>query len=171
MVLKALGIAHKTEHDAVRLNLQSDDMLADAASALFELSNELYLEAMQPAQAELIVGVTRDPTFGLTLTVGSGGILVEVLQDSVTLLVPATRQEIEAALSSLRSAPLMRGYRGRHPADIKAAADAVEAIQQFAIANAGELLELDVNPLLIGAEGEGVFAADALIVLQEQKNV
>ncbi|MFZ9039330.1 MAG: acetate--CoA ligase family protein, partial [Gammaproteobacteria bacterium] len=171
VVLKALGIAHKTEHDAVWLNLQSDVMLADAARALFELSDELYLEEMKPAQAEMIVGVTRDPTFGLTLTVGSGGILVEVLQDSVTLLVPATRQEIEEALNSLRSAPLMRGYRGRQPADIAAAADAVEAIQRFAIANAGSLLELDVNPLLIGAQGEGVFAADALIVLQEQKNV
>ncbi len=171
VVLKALGIAHKTEHDAVRLNLQSDDMLVEAAAELFKLSDELYLEAMKPAQAELIVGVMRDPTFGLTLTIGSGGILVEVLQDSVTLLVPATREEIEAALSSLRSAPLMRGYRSRPPADVAAAADAIEAIQRFAIANAGSLLELDVNPLLIGTEGEGVFAADALIVLQEQKNV
>jgi acyl-CoA synthetase (NDP forming) len=171
VVLKALGIAHKTEHDAVRLNLQSDDMLADAAEALFTISDELYLEAMKPGQAELIVGVMRDPTFGLALTIGSGGILVEVLQDSVTLLVPAPRSEIEAALNSLRSAPLMRGYRNRPPADVTAAADAIEAIQRFAIANAGALLELDVNPLLIGAEGEGVFAADALIVLQEQKNV
>jgi acyl-CoA synthetase (NDP forming) len=171
VVLKALGISHKTEHEAVRLNLRSPEMVADAALALFELGDQLYLEAMKPAQAELIVGVTRDPKFGLALTIGSGGILVEVLQDSATLLIPASPQEIETVVNSLRSAPLMHGYRGRPRADIEAAVDAIDAIQQFAIAYSGSLLELDVNPLLIGAQGEGVFAADALIVLQEQKNV
>jgi len=171
VVLKALGIAHKTEHDAVRLHLQSAEMVEEAAQALFELSERLYVEAMKPAQVELIVGVTRDPTFGLALTIGSGGILVEVLQDSATLLIPSSRQEIEAALTSLKSAPLLNGFRGRPRADIEAAVDAIEAIQQFAIANSASLLELDVNPLLVGAQGEGVFAADALIVLQEQKNV
>jgi len=171
VVLKALGIAHKTEHDAVRLNLQSAEMVEAAAQALLGLSDRLYVEAMKPAQVELIVGVTRDPTFGLALTIGSGGILVEVLQDSATLLIPAAQQEIEAALTSLKSAPLLHGFRGRPRADIEAAVDAIEAIQQFAIAHSASLLELDVNPLLVGAQGEGVFAADALIVLQEQKNV
>jgi hypothetical protein len=146
-------------------------MVADAAQSRFELGDQRYRVAMKPAQAELIVGVTRDPKFGLALTIGSGGILVEVLQDSATLLIPASPQEIEAVITNLRSAPLMHGYRGRPRADIEAAVDAIVAIQQFAIAHSGSLLELDVNPLLIGAQGEGVFAADALIVLQEQKNV
>jgi succinyl-CoA synthetase beta subunit len=170
-VMKALGIAHKTEHNAVRLNLQSGEEVALAAQQLFELSDELYLEAMKPAQAELIVGVTRDPKFGLALTIGSGGILVELLKDSHTLLIPASTQEIEGAVKSLKSAPLLEGYRGRPKADIDATVQAIDAIQQFAIANSGSLLELDVNPLLIGAQGEGVFAADALIVLQEQNHV
>jgi succinyl-CoA synthetase beta subunit len=171
VVLKALGIAHKTEHNAVRLNLQSADAVATAAQQLLELGDELYLEAMKPAQTELIVGVMRDPKFGLALTIGSGGILVELLQDSRTLLIPASAQQIESALNSLKSAPLLAGYRGRPPADIEAAVQAIVAIQQFAIANSGSLLELDVNPLLIGARGEGAFAADALIVLQEQDHV
>jgi acyl-CoA synthetase (NDP forming) len=171
VVLKALGIAHKTEHDAVRLHLLSAEMVEEAAQALLELSNRLYVEAMKPAQMELIVGVTRDPTFGLALTIGSGGILVEVLQDSATLLIPSSRQEIEAVLTNLKSAPLLHGFRGRPRADIGATVDAIDAIQQFSIAHSGSLLELDVNPLLVGAQGEGVFAADALIVLQEQKNV
>jgi len=113
----------------------------------------------------------RDPTFGLALTIGSGGILVELLQDSRSLLIPASAEEIESAIRGLKSAPLLEGYRGRPQADIDATVQAIVAIQQFAIANSGSLLELDVNPLLIGAQGEGVFAADALIVLQEKDNV
>ena len=171
VVLKALGIAHKTEHNAVRLDLQSDEEVAQAAKELFALSDELYLEAMKPAQAELIVGVMRDPTFGLALTIGSGGILVELLKDSQTLMIPASAGEIERALKRLKSAPLLEGYRGRPKADIDASVQAIVAIQQYAIENSGSLLELDVNPLLIGAQGEGVFAADALIVLQEQNHV
>jgi len=171
LVMKALGIAHKTEHNAVRLGLTTPDEVERAAIELFELSDQLYLEAMKPALAELIVGVMRDPRFGLALTIGSGGILVELLQDSATLLIPAAREEIENAVKGLRSAPLLNGYRGRPRADIAATVQAIVAIQEFAIAHSDSLLELDVNPLLIGAQGEGVFAADALIVIQEQENV
>jgi acyl-CoA synthetase (NDP forming) len=169
LVLKALGIAHKTETNAVRLNLQSVDEVAAAAESLLELSAQLYLESMVDSiVAELIVGITRDPQFGLVLTIGSGGILVEIMQDSQTLLVPASRSEIENLLSGLKSAPLFAGYRGKPKADIEATIDAILAIQNFALAEAAELVELDVNPLLVCAQGKGVFAADALIVLQEK---
>jgi acyl-CoA synthetase (NDP forming) len=171
VVLKALGIAHKTEHNAVRLNLRGERDIDQAARELFALSDRLYLEAMKSAQTEILVGVIRDPKFGLALTIGSGGILVELLRDTVTLLIPASPAEIETALNSLKSAPLLNGYRGRPRADIDAAVQAIVAIQEFAIAHSDSLLELDVNPLLIGAQDEGVFAADALIVIQEQDNV
>ena len=171
LVMKALGIAHKTEHNAVRLGLMTVDEVEQAAVELFALSDQLYLEAMKPAQVELIVGVMRDPRFGLALTIGSGGILVELLRDSATLLIPASADEIENAVKSLKSAPLLNGYRGRPLADIAATVQAIAAIQEFAIAHCDSLLELDVNPLLIGAQDEGVFAADALIVIQEQENV
>jgi len=169
VVLKALGIAHKTEHNAVRLNLRSAEEIRQVADELFDLSDRLYLEEMKPSLVELIVGVTRDHQFGLVLTIGSGGILVELLKDAKTLLIPARRNAIEAAVRSLRSAPLLEGYRGKPRADISATVDAILAIQQYAISHASSLIELDVNPLLIGAQGEGVFAADALIVLQEQE--
>lgn len=74
---------------------------------------------------------------------------------------------LEAVIAELKSAPLFAGYRGRPKADISVAVDAILAIQQFAIAESERLLELDVNPLLLCAKGKGVFAADALIVLQE----
>ena len=168
VVLKALGIAHKTERDAVRLNLSSPEAVEQAATELFAISDQLYLEVMQPSLVELIVGVTRDRQFGLVLTIGSGGILVELLKDARTLLMPARRDEIEEALLALNSAPLLQGYRGKPAADIEATVTAIMAIQEYAIAHADSLVELDVNPLLIGAQGEGVFAADALIVLEEQ---
>jgi acyl-CoA synthetase (NDP forming) len=139
-----------------------------AANELFELSDQLYLESLvEDVIAELIVGITHDAQFGLVMTIGSGGILVEIMKDSHTLVIPATRSQIENLLAELKSAPLFAGYRGKPKADIPAAVDAILAIQQFAIARSEHLLELDVNPLLLCAEGKGVFAADALIVLQE----
>lgn len=168
VVLKALGIAHKTEQNAVRLNLQSADQVKMAADELLRLSGRVYLEAMiESVVAELIVGITRDTQFGLVLTIGSGGILVEIMEDCRTLLIPASRSDIEDALAELKSAPLFAGYRGKAKADINAAINAILAIQQFAIAESERLLELDVNPLLLCEKGKGVFAADALIVLQE----
>ena len=171
VVLKALGIAHKTERDAVRLGLANRADTKAAARELFALSQRVYIESMRTAVAELLVGITRDVQFGLVLTLGSGGILVEILQDSKTLLLPCSREEISAALGELKSAPLLHGYRGRARGDIEAAIDAIMAIQSYAVSNADSLIELDVNPLLVGAEGSGVYAADALIVLQEQANV
>ena len=168
VVLKALGIAHKTEHNAVRLNLFSAEAIEQTAIELFVLSDQLYLETMKPSLVELIVGVTRDPQFGLVLTIGSGGILVELLKDVKTLLMPARREAIETAVRTLKCAPLLNGYRGKPAADIDATVAAILAIQDYAITHAGSLIELEVNPLLIGAQGEGVFAADALIVLEER---
>ena len=171
LVLKALGISHKTEVNAVRLNLQSAEAVTRTASELLELSDQLYLESLiEDVIAELIVGITHDSQFGLVMTIGSGGILVEIMKDSHTLVIPATRNQIENLLTELKSAPLLAGYRGKPKADINAAIDAIMTIQQYAINESGRLLELDVNPLLLCAEGRGVFAADALIVLQEEQS-
>ncbi|MFV2031487.1 MAG: acetate--CoA ligase family protein [Gammaproteobacteria bacterium] len=169
LVLKALGIAHKTEANAVRLNLKSPEAVAKAAKALLDLSDRLYLESMiEDVIAELIVGITHDSQFGLLMTIGSGGVLVEIMQDSHTLVMPATRSQIENLLTELKSAPLFAGYRGKPKADITAAVDAILAIQQYALEYSDRLLELDVNPLLLCAQGKGVFAADVLLVLQEK---
>ena len=166
VVLKALGIAHKSEHGAVRLNLRDAQSVQAAASELGRLGNGLYLERMATGGvAELIVGVTRDPLFGPVMTIGSGGVLVELLKDSVTRLLPATRDDVETALRSLKLFPLLEGYRGRPKADLTAAIDAVLGIAEFAIAHAEKLEELDVNPLIVCAEGRGAWIADALLVL------
>ncbi len=169
VVLKALGIAHKTEKHAVRLGIESQLELERVAIELFEIGDRLLVEEMVDGIiAELIVGVTRDPQFGLVLTIGSGGVLVEILKDIQTFLIPANREEVEQAVLNLKSVPLLQGYRGKPKADLAAAVDAIMTIQQYALSVADRLVELDVNPLLLCAEGKGAYAADALIVLEEK---
>jgi acyl-CoA synthetase (NDP forming) len=165
VALKALGIAHKSEHGAVRLNLRDEASVREAGEVLSALGSGLYIERMvSGGVAELIVGITRDPIFGAVMTVGSGGVLVELLKDSATLLLPSTRADIEAALRGLRLFPLLDGYRGRPKADVAAAVEAIMRIAAFATENAGAIEELDINPLIVCAEGQGAWIADALLV-------
>lgn len=165
VALKALGIAHKSEAGALRLNLRDAATVRAAAEMLVGLGSGLYVERMVSGGiAELIVGITRDPIFGPVMTVGSGGVLVELLKDSATLLLPATRADIEAALRGLKLFPLLDGYRSRPKADVGAAVEAIARIADFAVANAGAIEELDVNPLIVCAEGQGAWIADALLV-------
>ncbi len=170
VALKALGIAHKTERGALRLDLADAAAVERAASDLLQLGDSLYVESMHDAVAEVLAGVTRDPQFGLVLTLASGGVLVELVGDSRVLLVPAGRDEIENALGELRVGALLRGFRGGPAGDVEAAVDAVLAIQAYALAHADALVELDVNPLRIDAAGKGVCAVDALIVIQESES-
>jgi acyl-CoA synthetase (NDP forming) len=166
VALKALGVAHKSEHGAVRLNLASIAEAEAVARDLLPLGSGLYVEKMvADGVAELIVGIARDPLFGPVMTVGSGGVLVELLQDSATLLLPASREEIEAALRGLKLFPLLDGYRGRPKADISAAIDTVLGVASFALDNADKIEELDINPLIVCRQGKGAWIADALLVL------
>ncbi|MBX3569814.1 MAG: acetate--CoA ligase family protein [Rhizobiaceae bacterium] len=165
VAVKAMGVAHKSEAGAVRLNLRDATSVREAAMAMQGLGTGLYVERMvQGGVAELIVGFTRDPLFGPVMTLGSGGVMVELLKDSATLILPATRAEIEAALRGLKLFPLLDGFRGRPKADLAAAIDAVEALAGFVAANADAIDELDVNPLIVCAEGQGAWVADALVV-------
>ncbi|MGB3898717.1 MAG: acetate--CoA ligase family protein [Mesorhizobium sp.] len=171
VALKALGVAHKSEAGAVRLNLKTTYDVRSAAAALLPLGSGLYVERMvQGGVAELIVGFTRDPVFGPAMTLGSGGVLVELLQDSATLLLPASRGEIEAALRGLKLFPLLDGYRGRPKADLAAAIDAVAGIAGFVAERAEAIAELDINPLIVCRQGDGAFIADALLVLEGKKH-
>ena len=116
------------------------------------LGTGLHVERMVTGGvAELIVGVVSDPVFGPVMTLGSGGVLVELLQDSATLLLPASRDEVEAALRGLKLFPLLDGFRGRPRADLEAAVDAVLKIAAFVLDHPGGIEELDVNPLIVCA--------------------
>lgn len=166
VVLKAVSdtLAHKTEAGGVRLNLKNTDEVQAALAAMAHLSERFLVEQMATGVvAEVIVGISRDAPFGLALTLGAGGILVELLQDSATLLLPVSPDDIHAALQGLKIWPLLQGHRGRAGGDVAALVRAIAAIAAYAQAHAEHLLELDVNPLLVLPQG--VLAVDALIHL------
>jgi acyl-CoA synthetase (NDP forming) len=164
------AIAHKTEAGAVALDLR-DEGAVSAAVTRMELAAGLSIEQLlierqvTGAVAELIVGVKRDAAFGLALVIGAGGVLVEMVADSATLLLPTTAAAIAEALAGLRVARLLQGYRGRPAGDVTAAVRAIAAIAAAAEALGDRLVELDVNPLLVLPAGQGAVAVDALIVL------
>ncbi|MCP2228259.1 acyl-CoA synthetase (NDP forming) [Pseudomonas silensiensis] len=175
LVLKAVSsqLPHKTEAGAVALNLK-DGAALNAALEKMRASlvdyaphvpfDQVLLEPMAKTPlAELIVGIKRENDFGLALVIGAGGVLVELLKDSRSLLLPTTDGAIRQALLGLRSAALLQGFRGRQVADLDALVAAIRAVADYACENAGQLLELDVNPLLVGADG--TTAVDALIRL------
>jgi acyl-CoA synthetase (NDP forming) len=113
--------------------------------------------------AELIVGARRDPVAGPVLTIGAGGILVELLDDAAILTLPATEEAIREAIAGLKAGRLLDGYRGRPKGDVAALADIVAAAASYVVANASKLEELDINPIMVLPEGHGAVAADALI--------
>jgi acyl-CoA synthetase (NDP forming) len=167
IVVKALGVTHKTDVRGVRVDLVSADEVSATVREMSGLSDSYLVEKMVDGiVAELIVGVACDDQFGPYLLVGSGGIQVEMLKDCAHFLLPTTRQQVLQALNQLKCAPLFNGYRGAPPADLKAAADAILAVARMVEAAPPSIVELDINPLMLLAEGQGVVAADALISLR-----
>lgn len=165
VAVKALGLAHKSEHGAVRLGLRDAMAVTGAARGLLPLGTGLHVERMvEDGVAELIVGITRDPLFGPVMTIGFGGVLVELVKDSATLLLPTTADAVADALRGLRMYPLLAGYRGRPRADLAAAVKAILGIAGFALTQGCMLAELDINPLIVCEEGKGAWIADALLV-------
>ena len=170
VAVKALGIAHKTERRAVSLGLREPAGVREAARALLILGDGVLVERFEAdVLVELIVGLHRDPQLGLLLSVGSGGTLVELVADTVTLLLPVTESDVRDALSGLRCARVLGGWRGRDPADVDAAVASILAIADFAVANGDRIEEIDVNPLGVRGRGKGAVALDALIRTMEIK--
>ena len=106
----------------------------------------------------------HDPAHWLVLTIGAGGIHTEILRDTVHLLVPAPRDEVDAALGRLALAPLLTGYRGNPPIDRAALLDTIEALQDFVTSHAGRIEEVEINPLI--CTSADALVADALIRME-----
>lgn len=161
--LKGLGPPHKSEAGAVRLHLARLDDQAPMPGVTGYLAEEMVTDGV----AELLVGLRRDPCHGASLTLGLGGTAVELLADTVTLILPVTAHEVRAALERLRLWPLLDGYRGRPRADVGAAIDVVLSLQRLFACE--DLLEIEINPLILRAHGcthgtaQGAVAVDAII--------
>lgn len=164
VVMKAVSseLAHKTEVGGVIVGVSTEGEISEATCKLSRLSDKILVEEMVADPiAELIVGVNRDPTFGLSLLIGAGGTLVELVDDTASLLLPASRDDIREAVEGLKVSKLMKSWRGGAAADMDTVVVAIANIAAFAEANAETLQELDVNPLLVTADK--AVAVDALI--------
>jgi acyl-CoA synthetase (NDP forming) len=162
----AAGMPHKSEAAGVALDLANADAVAKAAAAMARLGDDVLVGRMLPPPiAELIVGIDSDPQFGPYLVVGAGGIHAEIWRDTGLVLLPFEPNEVHAALRGLRIWPLLAGWRGAPPGDVEAIIEVVCRIGELALERQTRILELDVNPLMVYAVGQGVVAADALILL------
>lgn len=162
IVLKGLGIEHKTESGAVFIGIDSEKSLQKAIDKMPDCAQGYLIEQMSKKPvAELIVGVTKDETGLFLLTIGAGGIYTEILSDSVSVLLPSDRNEILAAIKKLKVYIILAGYRGQVAANMDAILDVIMAVSAYVESNQTNLIELDINPLFAGTES--AIAVDALI--------
>ena len=155
-------LAHKSELGAVAIGISDEEECAERVRAMLETWSCLRIEKMvDDTVAELLVGVSHDALFGHYLVIGAGGTLVELIGDSRLLMLPVDERQIRAALQSLKTWPLLDGFRGRSKADVDAAVEAVKNVAGLIQAHGQDILELEINPLMVGASG--AVAADALI--------
>jgi hypothetical protein len=119
--------------------------------------------------AEVLVGLILDPQFGQVLVIGAGGVLTELLADSVTLLPPFSPDAVRSALATLKLGKLLDGFRGKPRGDVDALVEVVSGIVRYASAQLSTLQEIDVNPVIVRPVGRGAVAVDALIRLRQSR--
>jgi acetate---CoA ligase (ADP-forming) len=179
VVLKVASadITHKSDVGGVRVGLNDADAVGRAWDGIHDAVRTampnaridgLLVEAMATGGlAEVLVGVSRDPVFGHVLTFGLGGVYVEVFKDVSRRLLPLQCEEADAMVREVRSFALLDGARGRPKADVAALVDLLMHVSDFVGAHAESIDEIDLNPVWVGAVGQGVQALDAVIVGRE----
>ncbi|MEU7041176.1 acetate--CoA ligase family protein [Streptomyces varsoviensis] len=173
VVMKASGprLAHKSELGLVKVGLTSASQVRDAYRELTDIAryegvplDGVLVCQMVARGVEMVVGVTPDSLFGPTVTVGLGGVLVEVLRDAAVRVPPFGEDQARAMLGELRGRALLDGVRGAPPADVDALVEVVLRVQRMALELGDSLAELDINPLMVLERGQGAVALDALAV-------
>ncbi|MGW7817221.1 acetate--CoA ligase family protein [Streptomyces puniciscabiei] len=173
VVMKASGaeIAHKTELGLVKIGLTSASQVRDAYRELTDIAryegvalDGILVCQMVEQGVETVVGMSHDDLFGPTVTVGLGGVLVEVLHDAAVRVPPFGEDQARAMLTELRGRALLDGVRGRPPADRDALVEVVLRVQRMALELGEFVSELDINPLMVLPRGQGAVALDALVV-------
>ena len=171
--VQSADIPHKTEAGGVALGLKGAAQIGKAYAQI-DASARAYrpdariegvlVQEMVDRSVEMLLGVSRDPTFGLVLTVGLGGIFVEIMRDAAHRLPPVSHDEALRVIGELRGAALLHGARGRPAADIDALADAIVRLSWLAHDARDLIDELDINPLCVLPAGQGTRVVDALVV-------
>jgi acyl-CoA synthetase (NDP forming) len=172
---QAAALPHKSDAGGVILGLASESAVQKAWSALEDgvarlrpglLLDGVLVERMAPKGLELILGARNDPDWGPALLVGLGGVLAEVIEDVRIIPADLEPRAIEKALYGLRGGALLRGFRGSPELDVAAAAAVLYRLGQIVIAHP-EIAEIEINPLVVFAKGNGILALDALISVTE----
>jgi acyl-CoA synthetase (NDP forming) len=172
-------ILHKTEAGGVALDLEGADAVRAAYGDLLSnarahkpdaMIHGVLVEPLAPPGREIILGVNRDDAFGPMLMVGLGGVYVEVLKDTAFAPTPLGAEEARDALHRLKGIKLLEGVRGEPPADIDALVDVMVRLSRFAADWADSIAEIDLNPVLVHPEGQGVSVVDALIVKRDDSS-
>ncbi len=173
--IQSPDILHKTDFGGVALNLDKGEDIRAAYDAMIENAGTHFpdavikgvlVEPMAPPGIEVILGVIRDPKFGPMLMVGLGGIHVEVLGDVAFAPVPLTHSTARDLLRKLKGARILDGVRGTPASDVGALAEMMVGLSHFAADHADAIAEIDLNPVIVHCEGNGVSVADALIIKQ-----
>jgi acetyltransferase len=166
-------IQHKTQAGGVRLGLDGADAVRTAVTDMQQTVRQRVADAriegflvqqMVVGGTEMIAGIIQDPAFGPTLMLGMGGIFVEIMRDVSYRVAPVDYSQAEAMIAELQGAGVLAGARGQPPRDRRALADALCRLSALALDCREEIRELEINPLIVLPEGEGVCAADALTV-------
>jgi len=159
------AVQHKTDLGLVKVDLWTLDAVTGAARAIRERlppAIPLLVQA-QVAGVEVLVAARSDPDWGPVLTIGGGGVRAEMLDDSVSFSMPCAADYVARGLASLRTGGILAGHRGGRPADKSALLAFVGRLQEFYLANQALLREIELNPVIVGPEGSGVFAVDLLV--------
>ena len=138
----------------------AERMLASARRAHPDATIEGFLVQEMASGIEVLVGAREDAQFGPMLVLGLGGVLVELMAEVNVQLLPATRAGIARAIGGLKLQKLLDGYRGATPADVEALYDAIESVGKFYLDHRGRIADLEINPLIVRPNGQGVCAVD-----------
>lgn len=169
MKISSPDISHKSDVGGVALNVKEEDVkttyskiMSRVKSAVPSASIEgILVQQMAPPGQEVIVGLKKDPQFGYALMFGLGGIFVEVYRDVSFRVVPVERKDALMMISEIKGYPILKGIRGRKPADIDAIAEVLMAVSRMA--EKENIVELDINPLIVGEKGAVAVDARAMV--------
>lgn len=171
--IESVDLPHKTESGGVALNLASpgaveeayDRMMRTVAEKAPEARvNGVLVQEMVTSGVEIILGVSRAEPFGMSVVVGSGGVLVELIRDTALALAPISHERALRLIGETKVSKILEGYRGAPKADTDALADALVRLSYIAITYEAVLEAIDLNPVYVGRQGEGVRIVDALVI-------
>ena len=173
--IQSADILHKTEAGGVILDLRSEGDVSAAAAQLFASAKTAYPNAKidgflvqeMVSGIEAIAGARDDALYGPMLLVGAGGILVELVKDAALKMLPVSADDISSMIDGLKLSNLLKGYRGKPPADIGALEQAISGLAKFYLDHRAAIADIEINPLIVRPQGKGVCAVDVRVIWKE----